>query len=295
MNHDQLLALLAVVDEGSFEAAAWRLGVSASAVSQRIKALEAGVGRVVVQRSSPCTATEAGFPLLRMARQVSLLQREVRAELGLDGGATGRLDVAINADSFATWLRPLLQVAADWPDVSLRIELEDQEYSAGLLRRGQVVGAVTSAPAPVAGCRVELLGSMRYLPVATPTLAQRFRADTGFDWASAPTLRLNDKDDLQVRYLRDRAGGGATDGRRAPDPPTAQIPTSEGFVEAVRAGLGWALIPETQIADDVPSGRLMLLDDGYLDVELFWQVWRLESVAIERLTDAVHTCATVLR
>lgn len=286
MNHDHLLTLLAVVDEGSFDAAAGRLGVSASAVSQRIKALEAEVGRVVVQRANPCRATEAGFPLLRMARQVAVLQAQVRAELGLDGPVTTHLDLAINADSFATWLRPLLAMAAQWQDVALRIDLEDQEYSAELLRRGEVLGAVTSTPVPVAGCRIELLGVMRYLPVANRALAERF-TDDGFDWAHSPTLRFNSKDDLQARFIAHRAPGA--------QPRTAQVPSSEGFVDAVRAGLGWALLPEAQVVDDLASGHLALVDPGYVDIELHWQVWRLDAPAIERLTDAVHTCATVLR
>ena len=58
MNLDQLQALRAIADEGSFEAAAYELGVSASAVSQRIRALESEVGQVLVRRATPCTATE---------------------------------------------------------------------------------------------------------------------------------------------------------------------------------------------------------------------------------------------
>ncbi|WP_448630212.1 LysR family transcriptional regulator [Cellulomonas soli] len=56
----QLDALAAVVAEGSFDAAARRLHVTPSAVSQRIKALEQLVGHVLVQRSRPCRATVAG-------------------------------------------------------------------------------------------------------------------------------------------------------------------------------------------------------------------------------------------
>lgn len=46
MNLDQLQALRAIADEGSFEAAAYELDVSASAVSQRIRALEREVGQL---------------------------------------------------------------------------------------------------------------------------------------------------------------------------------------------------------------------------------------------------------
>ena len=57
IDHAQLRALAAVVREGSFERAAQSLNVTSSAVSQRIKALEDRVGRLLVKRSSPAVAT----------------------------------------------------------------------------------------------------------------------------------------------------------------------------------------------------------------------------------------------
>ena len=56
MNLDQLQALRAIADEGSFEAAAYELGVSASAVSQRIRALEREVGQVLLRRGEVLAA-----------------------------------------------------------------------------------------------------------------------------------------------------------------------------------------------------------------------------------------------
>jgi DNA-binding transcriptional LysR family regulator len=64
---DQLAALAAVIEFGSFDAAADRLHVTPSAVSQRIKALEQRVGQVLVVREKPCRATPAGIPLLRQS------------------------------------------------------------------------------------------------------------------------------------------------------------------------------------------------------------------------------------
>ena len=74
----QLAATVAaVVDEGSFEAAARRLHITQSAVSQRIKAMEEQSGRVLVRRSKPIEPTEAGAVLLRLARQLELLTAEL--------------------------------------------------------------------------------------------------------------------------------------------------------------------------------------------------------------------------
>lgn len=288
MQIDQLRALLAVVDRGTFDAAARTLHLTPSAVSQRIKALERDTGRVLVERTTPCRATIAGEVLVRAARQMVLLEEDARAAMGDGGGVAVDLPVAVNADSLATWFEPVLGAAAGWGDARLQLEVEDEEYSADHLRRGSVVGAVTADPTPVAGCRTEALGAMRYLPVAAPRLADRFTRGRGVDWARMPVLRFNAKDELQRGVLR---GLGVTT-----DLPTSQIPSSEGFVAAVRAGLGWAMVPEAQLGDDLESGRLVLLRSrAHRDVPLYWQVWTLGTSRIDRLGDAVHDAARRLR
>ena len=287
MHLDQLRALLAVVDHGTFEAAARTLHITPSAVSQRIKGLERDTGRVLVERTTPCRATVSGERIVRSARQMVVLEEDVRLELG-EGGAALDLPVAVNADSLATWFEAVLGSAAGWEDTRLQLEVEDEEYSTDHLRRGGVVGAVTADPVPVAGCRTEALGSMRYLPVAAPSLAERFARGRGYAWEAMPALRFNAKDELQAGFLRDLGVTSA--------PPTSQVPSSEGFVAAARTGLGWAMVPEAQIGDDLDTGRLVLLRGrSHRDVPLFWQVWTLQTPRIERLTGAVHEAARRLR
>ncbi len=287
MHLDQLRALLAVVDHGTFEAAARALHITPSAVSQRIKGLERDTGRVLVERTTPCRATASGERIVRSARQMVVLEEDVRLELG-EGSTALDLPVAVNADSLATWFETVLEVAAGWADTRMQLEVEDEEYSTDHLRRGGVVGAVTANPVPVAGCRTEALGSMRYLPVASPSLAERFARGRGYAWEAMPVLRFNAKDELQAGFLRDLGVTAA--------PPTSQVPSSEGFVAAARAGLGWAMVPEAQIGDDLDTGRLVLLRArSHRDVPLFWQVWTLQTPRIERLTGAVHEAARRLR
>ena len=82
MNPVHLETLLAIVDEGSFDVAAAVLGISPSAVSQRIKTLESSTGRVLLRRATPVTATEAGEILVQSARRMALVQAETDARLG---------------------------------------------------------------------------------------------------------------------------------------------------------------------------------------------------------------------
>src|ERR1700712_1596519 len=100
----QLAALSAAVTEGTFDAAARVLHVTPSAISQRIKALEVSVGRVLLVRSKPIQPTAAGQALARLAGQVSALTADVAAELGGDGAPDRAVVVplAVNADSLAT-------------------------------------------------------------------------------------------------------------------------------------------------------------------------------------------------
>ncbi len=171
LDGQQLAAFAAVIELGSFDAAAERLHVTPSAVSQRIKALEQRVGQVLVVREKPCRATAAGAPLLRLAAQTAILEAEALAETV--GGSTERtrIALAVNADSMATWFSA---VFAGLPGVLFDIRIEDQDHSAKLLREGAVMGAVTTERTAVPGCRVQSLGVMRYVPVAVEEYVREY-------------------------------------------------------------------------------------------------------------------------
>jgi LysR family transcriptional regulator, chromosome initiation inhibitor len=275
----QLAALVAIADLGTFEAAARHLHVTPSAVSQRIRALESAAGQVLVRRGTPCVPTAAGERLLAVARQTQLLLSEVQpAPTVVD------LPLAVNADSLATWWRPVIGEVATWRDVTLRLHVEDQAFSSDLLRRGEVLAAVTSEPHAVQGCSVERLGSMRYVPAAAPGFATRWHTRRGYDWTAMPAVAFNDKDDLQHEVLRRRGVDRARVVHR--------VPTSADFHEAVRMGLGWAAVPEPQLRPDLESGALVVLGRrDHVDVDLYWQRWRLDSPLLVRLTEAVRRAA----
>ena len=192
--------------------------------------------------------------------------------------------MAVNADSLATWFRDVLaEVAAlDW--VTLRLVVEDQAYSAELLRSGEALAAVTSDPEAVQGCRSEHLGFLRYRPAATPELAERWRTGRGQDWQRMPVVVFNAKDHLQHDVLTARG---------VSEPDTMHlVPTSADFHEAVRRGLGWGMLPEPQLLPDLEAGRLVTMGGRtHHDVHLHWQRWRIDSAALATLSDAVRRAA----
>lgn len=278
MDAEQLRTLTAVLDAGSFEAAAAELDLTPSAVSQRIRALEVRLGRPVVVRARPVAPTDAGAVLLRLARQVDLLERDALDELGAGGGSR-RVSLVINSDSLATWALPALTRVAGEHDVLYEIRREDQDHSTAALRDGSAVAAVTSVADPVPGCRVRRLGSMIYRPRASRAFCERWFA-SGATVAAlelAPVVTFDRADDLQLRWLRGRA-------RRPLAPPVHYVPESTTYVDAVRQGLGWGMVPDLQATDDLVELR----PGGTIEVPLYWQQWRLDSPVLAALADALE-------
>ncbi|WP_177244790.1 LysR family transcriptional regulator ArgP [Streptomyces sp. yr375] len=287
---DQVRTLLAVVDGGTFDAAAAALHVTPSAVSQRVKALEQRTGRVLLLRTKPVRPTPSGEIVVRFARQLARLERDTRSELGMSGeGEPTRVTVAVNADSLATWFLPALTRVSREPHLCFELHREDETRTAELLREGLVMAAVTSSPEAVAGCSVRALGTMRYVAVASPDFVARHLADGPLHETlpGAPVLFFDRSDDLQDAFVRGlRSGsGGASSLRHA-------VPTSEGFLTAVAAGFGWGMVPEAHSRPLLDSGRLVrLAPDRPLDVPLYWQQWKLDSPALAAVADAVTTAA----
>jgi LysR family transcriptional regulator (chromosome initiation inhibitor) len=270
LDSHQLATFAAVIQEGSFEAAAKRLRVTASAVSQRVKALEQAAGQTLIRRTKPCVPTQAGLPLLRLAGQIEVLESEALAIEPI------RAAIVVNADSLATWFMPALSQTQALIDITQ----EDEEHTTNLLRDGSAMAAVTSKNIAVQGCRVIPLGSMRYLAVATGALAAEH------DFRTTPVVALNRKDRLQHRFMAANFSG------RDPDPPVHYVPSVWAFGEAIRLGLGWGMVPRQLAGPDLAAGRLVELRPGHhLDVPLYWQCWRLESATLTTLTAAVIKAA----
>ncbi len=283
---DQLEALAAAVSEGTFEAAARVLHVTPSAVSQRVKALETAVGRILLVRSKPVQTTASGQAMLRAARQIRTITAEATRELGgPDAARPLTVPLAANADSLATWLVPALAGVGPW--VVFDVQRADESLTADLLRQGTVMAAVTSSASPVPGCSVERLGRMCYRARASASFAERWFSEgaTASALSKAPVVTFDREDRLQDTYLHRRS-------RRRLDPPRHYVPGSEAFVQAVRTGLGWGMVPDLQARSLAQGEQLVEFDeDGRIDVSLYWQQWRLRSVSLDLVAAAVRAAA----
>jgi len=287
--HPQLAAFSAVLEEGSFDAAARRLSITPSAVSQRLKALEDRLGHILVVRQAPCRPTPAGEQLLRRVRPMQALEAEALAEFlpEADPRPARSFAIAVNDDSLETWLlAAIARLHRDHGHV-FDIRVDDQDHTLELLRHGTVIGAVTSVGTPLQGCNVHPLGTMRYRAIASPAFAARHFAHgmTPAALAQAPMIVFNRKDELQWRFVR-----RITRSRLAP--PVHYIPTSAGFVAAAALGLGWCLAPEALIAPALAARQLVVVEPSRcLDVPLFWQHAAVGSTTLQRISRALADAA----
>jgi LysR family transcriptional regulator, chromosome initiation inhibitor len=291
---DALECLAAIVEEGGFERAAQRLSITQSAVSQRLRALEAQVGTVLIVRSRPLKATSAGQLLLKHTKQMRLLRADLERDLrelapSSTGGAREeeRVSIAINADSIATWALPALNALAH-QGLPMEVITDDQDFTHGWLREGQVLGCVTTLKQALRGCKVLPLGAMRYVAVAQPAYAQAHcpKGLTPHNFRDMPFVAFNRKDDMQTEFVSKAFG------LKRVTLNQLFVPSSEGQVRAVLAGWGLSVVPELLARGLLEQGHLVNVAPAHvLPIQLYWHCWNLESDVLDALTEALTTSA----
>ena len=289
-----LECLAAIVEEGGFERAAQRLHITQSAVSQRLRALEAQVGTVLIVRSRPLKPTSAGLLLLKHTRQMRLLRADLEREMrelapSASAGAREeeRISLAINADSIATWALPALDALAKG-GLPIEIITDDQEFTHEWLREGQVLGCVTSLGQALRGCKMEALGTMDYVAVAQADYAAEHlpKGLNAHNFHQQAFVAFNRKDNLQHGFVSKAFGL-----------PRVMlkllfVPSSEGQVRAVQAGWGVSVVPELRVRDLLARGELVNLAPRHrLGVDLHWHCWNLNSEVLDALSTALRRAA----
>jgi LysR family transcriptional regulator (chromosome initiation inhibitor) len=291
---DALECLAAIVEEGGFERAAQRLSITQSAVSQRLRALEAQVGTVLIVRSRPLKATQTGQLLLKHTKMTRLLRADLERELkelapsSLGGSREEeRIAIAINADSIATWaLGALGKLAAE--GLPLEIITDDQDFTQEWLRSGQVLGCVTTLKQALRGCKVVPLGAMNYIAVAEPSYAQTHYPEgmTAYNFRATPFVAFNRKDDMQGEFVNHAFG------LKRVALNQVFVPSSEGQVRAAMASWGACVVPELIAKEHIAAGRLVNIAAKHtLPIQLYWHCWNLESDVLDALTQALLSAA----
>ncbi|MES2317916.1 MAG: ArgP/LysG family DNA-binding transcriptional regulator [Pseudomonadota bacterium] len=287
LDYRSLAVLDAVAASGSFEKAALQLGMTQSAVSQRIKALEDAAGRLLVVRGTPSAPTGLGQRLVVHYRHVKLMEAALDIDLGREVSLP-QLSLAVDADSLATWFGQALPALLAPPRCQLDVQLADSAHALRLVREGAVFGCVAGdddGDDAAAGTTASALGLMRYVCVATPAFAGHWFGD-GFSSEAvtlAPAVVSERK--LLARYLAQQWEYSAAF-------PHHTLPVSPALDGCITSGVAYGLMPALQAAAALDAGSLLDLTPGKtFDLPLRWHAWNIDTPFTRALSEHIIVTA----
>lgn len=253
---DQMRILIAVVDSGSFSAAARRLRRVQSAISQSIRTLEQELGIKLFDRAARVpTLTEAGRTVLAEARHLIRGVEELRARAdSIANEVESELHLAVEqVFPNAVLMDSLRGLSRAFPSLPVTLFTEGLGAPEQQLRDGLARLAVYSPLAmDPSGVETQFLASIPIYPVAAadhPLAAER------------RPITQEDLDRHVQLVLADRAGrvsgqsGGAARSARA-----WRFADQHARLQYALAGFGWTYAPVHMIEEHLKAGRLRRLD-----------------------------------
>lgn len=279
-------AFIAVAETGSFEKAASCLSITASAVTLRVQNLEKSLGQTLIVRERPCRPTAKGQILFEYLQHQQLQEQQVLHQLRGKNDSSNfyQVKVATNADSLETWLLPRIQPLLLQQQMTLHLHIDDQSHTHQLMESGQVNACISSIATPMKGCQSQLIMNMRYALVCTPAFKARwFQQECSREqFRRAPAVVFNDKDQLHDEVMRQHFG------LTMHTYPYFYVPSSAAFVQAIKLGLSYGMVPELQIQQELAQQQLIrLLPQVYVDVPLYWHHWKSQSEQLHLLTQII--------
>ncbi|OTG68145.1 ArgP/LysG family DNA-binding transcriptional regulator [Acinetobacter sp. ANC 4470] len=286
LNSKQCDAFLAVAETGSFELAAERLYITASAVTLRVQSLEKTLGHILILRERPCRVTQAGQSLLHYLQHSRLLEQNLLQNLTgqIANSSFYQINIATNDNSLTTWLLSTIQETLIDEKIVLHLKVADQTQTHHLLEAGLVNACISTEAITMKGCLAEPLGTMTYRMVATPQFVQKWFPN-GINRENlkvTPAVIYNDRDQIHTDIILKHYG------LTSDSYPHHYIPSSNAFAEAICIGLGFGMLPEYQIGLRLETAELVeILPQFRTEIMLYWHHWKRQSVALEKLTETL--------
>ncbi len=249
---DQLRALVTVVEEGNFSAAARKLQRVQSAISTSMANLEAHLGLSIWDRSTKVARlTEQGQAVLAAARRVLA---EVDGLRRLTAGMVTGLEASVSLCIDALFpLSALIDAckgfAKEFPSVDLRIDTELMTAVSARVLAGTATLGVVSPGGLVPGLERKALSRIWMVPVVSP---RHPLAKLGGEIS-----RKQLADAIQI-VLSERGGTGVAD-QAVLSPRTWRVADLHTKHMMLRGGLGWGNLPEHLVHDDLEAGRLVAI------------------------------------
>lgn len=287
-----LAALEAIVETGSFAAAARRLGYTQSAISQQIAVLERAADLQLLERPGgrrPVTATEAGERLLRHASRATAAMRAAEADLhALAEGDAGTLRVATFQSVGVRVIPPVMRLYVERrPAIEVKLVEADHGLLIELLVRGELDLAFV---ADAVGTEIEQIDVLTdpyvLLAPASSELAQTKKSVSIREFARLPLIAYRVSDRGEAHLLR-----------KGIEPRIVFRSDDSGIVQGlVGAGVGYALVPRLTVDQGDPE--IATLDVRGIpprEIGLAWHADRKLSPAATAFVEVVEDVAARLR
>jgi LysR family transcriptional regulator (chromosome initiation inhibitor) len=270
LDYKGIEALHTVQELQSFEAAAKKLNITQSAISQRIKSLEIYYGEPLLIRTLPYRCTPLGSQLIGHFKRICLLEKDLEKQLGAT--AKPSFSVALNRDSLETWFMDAIKTPI-FQALLVEIVADDQERTLDYLKKGRVSACISTSEKEIVGGKVDFVGNMEYVLVASPEFVSRyFSQKTSESFRSAPALKFDQNDSLHERYLEKFFG------LNAKEFDYHVVPSVKGFKQFVLLGYGYGLIPKIDIVEELKKKQLVeIYPDKNWQISLYWHYWAVES------------------
>ncbi|MGE0351500.1 LysR family transcriptional regulator [Hydrogenophaga sp.] len=263
---DNVRVFLAVLDSGSFSAAARRLGRVPSAVSMAMAHLEAELDlQLFDRRAREPRPTDVARALEPQARQIASQLQQLQAHAqGLHQGLERLLTIAIAPELLsAPWSQPLAVLASEFPSLIVEVLSAPQADALRMLHAGDAqLALVFERPGTDEREGFQELGQEILVAVISP--------DHPAGQARQGELQLNDLIDIrQIAVVgRDKQG---RDPRLLLARHIWRTDSHLATLSLVQAGLGWAYLPRSLVQPLVATGALMEIRFGNISNEL--RVW----------------------
>lgn len=283
LDYKGIEALHIVLEQQSFEAAAKKLRITQSAISQRIKNLEAHYGEPILIRTLPYRPTRLGKQLIGHFKRICLLEQSLERQLDPTKGLP-HISIALNRDSLETWFLDFMEEKELFNQLVLEIIADDQELTLNYLKNGLVSACLSTASKAIAAGEVHFLGNMEYVLAASPHFVQKYFAhrDQKKCLVNAPAIKFDQNDKLHERYIENffKFSGDELNFHI--------IPSVRGFKKFVLSGYGYALIPKIDIQDELETNQLISIYPHKIwQVPLYWHCWAIQSKLYQEFNSGI--------
>ncbi|MGI9355563.1 MAG: LysR family transcriptional regulator [Rhizobiaceae bacterium] len=268
----------------SFTEAAQELGIQQSAVSHRIRSLEAVLGFALFTRTTRKVAPTHQGILICRACQVSNEAISSALDQATRVGEVQNTVLSLPSSLAMKWLVPAMKRAQER---RLKITLNIDEQLTALGQNGMPHAAIRFGPGPYAGLHTTLLCKCHVMPVAHKRLAKFLRPKTG-----TPSVLLRD-------ITAEEDGTGMTwesylgdDYDAARFDLTVSFSRSDVALQAAISGLGHALGRTLLVENDLDAGLVTLSGPLVAIKSRYWLVTTADfaaTSAYERLVGWLHS------